>query len=324
MSARVVMTSTVIPLAADAAEAFAGLDVDFSAVDAHSPEELVRVTRGAAAVITLGEPFTREVIEQLDGCRSITPFGIGVDNVRVAAATGRGVWVTNVPDANYREVAGHTIALALSLSRRIGVQNRAMHETGRAPLALARGTRRPDEQTFGLVGLGRIGRRVATMAKAIGYRVIAADPLASPAAARESGAELVSFDEVVERSDILSLHVPLTDETRGFVDAAVLARMPVGAILVNVFRGGLVDEPALALALREGRLAGAGIDATSVSPAPIPDGHPPRGLDQVLLTPHSAHYSEESFAEIKAKALADVARVVRGERPVYPMNELMA
>jgi D-3-phosphoglycerate dehydrogenase len=318
MTARVVMTNTAIPLAAEAAEAFSGMDVDFTMLDAHTPEELVRISRDADAIITLGEPFTRAVIDQLDRCRSITRFGIGVDNVDIGAATDRGIWVTNVPDANYREVAVHTIALALSLTRRVGALNRSMHETGRATLALAQGTRRPDEQTFGLVGLGRIGRRVADMAKSIGYRVIAADPFA----VNGSGVELVPFDLVVEQADILSLHVPLTDETRNFVDSAVIERMRPGSVLINVSRGGLVDETALGLALREGHLAGAGIDAYVGEPGPIPDSSPLRGLEQVLLTPHSAHYSEDSFAETKMKALADVARVLRGEQPAYPVNEI--
>ncbi|WP_326835289.1 C-terminal binding protein [Amycolatopsis rhabdoformis] len=318
MTARVVMTNTAIPLAAEAEEAFAGLDVGFEMLDAGSPEDLVRITRDADAVITLAEPFTREVLVQLPRCRSVTRFGIGVDNVDLAAATAQGIWVTNVPDANYREVAVHTIALALSVTRKIGFLNRSMHETGHASLALARGTRRPDEQTFGLVGLGRIGRRVATMAQAIGYRVIAADPFTT----EESGVELVSFDEVVARSDILSLHVPLTGETRDLVDAGVIERMRDGAVLINVSRGGLVDDAALGRALRAGKLAGAGIDAYVGEPAPLPESSPLRGLEQVLLTPHSAHYSEESFAEIKTKALADVARVLRGERPAYPVNEI--
>lgn len=324
MTRRVVMTSTRIPLAAEAADAFAGMDVEFTTVDAATPEELVRAVRGADAVIALAEPFTREVIEQLDGVRSITRFGIGVDGVDIPAATDRGIWVTNVPDANYREVAVHAIALALAVTRRLEPQSRLMHETGAAPLSLAMGAHRPDDQTFGLIGMGRIGRRVALMAAAIGFRVVVADPAVTPETARELGVTLASFDEVVASADVLSLHVPLTEGTRGFIDADVIGRMPRGAVLVNVSRGGLVDEHALARAITEGRLAGAGIDAHAAEPGPMPDDNPLRGLPQVVLTPHSAHFSEESYAETKRKALEDVARVLRGERPRYPVNEIAA
>jgi len=131
---------------------------------------------------------------------------------------------------------------------------------------------------------------------------------------------LLSFDEVVEQSDILSLHVPYTEQNRNMIDADVIARMPKGSVIVNVSRGGLIDEEALGEALRSGHLAGAGIDAYVGEPAPLPEGHPLRGHGNVILTPHSAHYSAESLAEIKQKALQDVARVLRGEKPTYPVN----
>jgi D-3-phosphoglycerate dehydrogenase len=242
MSARVVMTSTFLSLDDEAAEAFAGMDVDFVAVAAPTPAELIEATRGADAVISIGEPYTREVIEAMDTVQSITRFGIGVDNVDVPAATEHGIWVTNVPDGNYREVAVHAITVALSVSRRIPLLDASMHETGSASLALAQGTRRPDDQTFGLLGMGRIGRRVVTMARAIGYRVVVFDPVISAADAEELGAELHTFDEVVAQSDILSLHVPYTEANRNMIDAGVIARMPRNAILINVSRGGLVDE----------------------------------------------------------------------------------
>ncbi|GAA1396447.1 C-terminal binding protein [Pseudonocardia kongjuensis] len=321
---RVVMTSTRIPLAEEAARAFAGLDVRFETVDVRTADELVTATRDADAVISLAEPFDADVIGRLGRCRSITRFGIGVDSVDVAAATERGIWVTNIPDANHREVAVHALALALSVTRRLPVLDRAMHADGAAPLALAAGTRRPDVQTFGIVGMGRIGRRVAELAAAVGYRVLATDPVVPAEAIAAAGAEPVGFDELVRRSDVLSLHVPLTDSTRHLVDAGVIDRMPRHAVLLNVSRGGLVDDTALAAAVRSGHLAGAGIDTHEGEPAPLAAGHPLLGLPNVVLTPHSAHYSVESFDEAKQKAVLDVARVLRGERPVYPVNEIGA
>lgn len=320
MSARIVMTSTRIPMEAEAAEILAGMDVEFEALDATTEDQLIAITRDADAIITLAEPFTRTVIESLERCRSITRFGIGVDNVDIPAATERGIWVTNVPDGNYREVAAHAIAMALSISRRLPLLDREMHAHGSAPMSLTAGIRRPDSQTFGLVGIGRIGRRVAIMARAIGYRVIVSDPAVDAAGASALGAELVSFDEVVEQSDILSLHTPLTDQTRNIVNADVISRMRPGSVLINVSRGGLVDERALAKAIREGRLIGAGIDAYEGEPGPMPEDHPLRELDEVILTPHSAHASAEALGEIKRKAIHDAARVVRGEAPLYPVN----
>lgn len=320
MTARVVVTSTFLPLQEEAEAAFAGMDVEFVMVQANTPAELIEAVRGADAVVSLAEPYTREVIETMGSVRSITRFGIGVDNVDVPAATEHGLWVTNVPDGNYREVAVHAITLALSVARRIPVIDKSMQETGTATLALAEGTRRPDEQTFGLLGMGRIGRRVVTMAKAVGYRVVVFDPMVTAADAAELGAELLTFDEVVEQSDILSLHVPYTEANRNMIDADVIARMRPGSVIVNVSRGGLIDEAALGAAIRSGHLAGAGIDAYVGEPAPLAPDHPLRGLENVILTPHSAHFSAESIAEIKQKALADVARIVRGEKPVYPVN----
>lgn len=317
----VVLTNSAVPLEEEAKTAFIGLDVDFVTVDAPTEDDLIRVAGDADAIIALAEPLSRRVIDSLSRCRSITRFGIGLDGVDIDAATSNGIWVTNVPDSNYREVAVHAITLALSVSRRISSLNGAMHREGKASLALAAGTRRPDDQTFGLLGIGRIGRRVASMAAAIGFHVQAYDPGVSADDIRALGFVPVSFDELVETSDILSLHVPLLESTRNIISIDVIDRMPLGAVLINVSRGGLVDEGALAAAIRFGRLAGAGIDAREGEPAPMSETNPLRGMERVVLTPHSAHFSVESLAETKMKALDDVARALRGERPTYAVND---
>jgi phosphoglycerate dehydrogenase-like enzyme len=160
------------------------------------------------------------------------------------------------------------------------------------------------------------------MASAIGYRVVAFDPALTDEAIIAAGAAPADLQNVIAQANVLSLHVPITPETENLIDAAAIATMPPGAVLINVSRGGLVDEDALAEALRTGRLAGAGIDAYLGDPAPLREGHPLLGLEEVVLTPHSAHYSEEAFKEAKVKALLDVRRVLRGERPAYPVNEI--
>lgn len=316
---RVVVTSTLVPLSDADLAVFDGMDVEVDIIDGTDPATLLAGTRDADALIVLVEQITREVIENMRHCRSITRFGIGYDSVDVAAATERGIWVTNVPDANYREVAVHAIALALSISRRLPSLDRGIREDGWTP-SIFPGVHRPDTQTFGLLGMGRIGRRVAVMAKEIGYTVLTADPVVTEAAAAELGVELVSRQQLIARSDVLSLHVPLLDSTRNIIDAAALASMKSGSILINVSRGGLIDEAALAEALASGHLFGAGLDAFANEP--LEPGSPLRTLDNVILSPHAAHWSEESWDETRRKVLEEVARILRGEKPRNPVNKV--
>jgi D-3-phosphoglycerate dehydrogenase len=294
------------------------MDVKFEIIDGSTEEALIDGAADADAILVLAEHFTKRVIEALQRCRSITRFGIGVDTIDIETATERGIWVTNVPDANYREVAVHAIALALSLSRRLPSLDRGVKESGWAS-SFVQGVHRPDTQVFGLLGLGRIGRRVAIMAKAIGYTVIASDPMVSADDAREVGVELVDNDELIVRSDVLSLHVPLVDSTRNIIDTAAIARMKPGSILINVSRGGLIDEVALADALERGHLFGAGIDAFANEP--LEPQSRLRQLDSVILTPHAAHWSEESWSETRRKVLEEAARMLRGDQPRNPVNQ---
>lgn len=316
---KVVVTSTRVPVSETELAQFEGADVEVVVVDGTDERVLLTATRDADAILVLVENINRRVIENMQNCRSITRFGIGYDTVDVEAATERGIWVTNVPDANYREVAVHAIALALSLGRRLPALDRGIRDDGWAT-SFVPGVHRPDVQVFGLLGMGRIGRRVAQMAAAIGFSVVVSDPAVSASDARALGAELVDRERLIASSDILSLHVPLLQSTRGIIDARALAAMKRGSILVNVSRGGLVDEAALAAALRSGHLFGAGLDAFEHEP--LEPGSPLRGLDNVILTPHAAHWSEESWEETRSKAFADVARVLRGETPRTPVNEV--
>lgn len=315
------MTSAQLPLLDEDIEPLRAAGVALEVIDGRDRDTLLDGIRDADALLVLAEQVDAEAIGQLRNCRSITRFGVGVDTVDIAAATARRIWVTNVPDANYREVAVHAIALALAVSRRLPQLDRGIRHDGWAA-SVVPGVHRPDEQTFGVVGLGRIGRRTAEMARAIGYRVIGHDPAVPAARAIDTGVELLSLERVIADSDILSLHVPLIDSTRGLLDAPAIATMRPGAVVVNVSRGGLIDENALADALAEGRLFGAGIDAFDVEP--LPDSSPLRGLDSVVLSPHAGHWSEESWSETKRKAVEDALRVLRGERPRYPVNELRA
>jgi phosphoglycerate dehydrogenase-like enzyme len=317
---KVVLTSKSLPIDESNLAAFNGMDVEFVAIDGSSEQQLIDGTHDADALIVVMEDISATVISHLEHCRSISRLGIGYDTIDVPAATEHGVWVTNVPDANYREVAVHAMAMALALTRKLPTWDAAMKTEGWAPFTLGAGIRRPDDQLFGLIGIGRIGQRVAAMAAAAGYRVQAYDPILTEERARELGIDLVTLDQAIATSNVLSLHVPLTDSTRGMIDADAIAQMPAGSVLVNVSRGGLVDEAALATALENGHLAGAGIDVFVNEP--LEAGNPLLTAPRILLSPHAAHYSAESFDETRQKVFDEAARVLLGEPPRYPVNSL--
>ncbi len=261
-----------------------------------------------------------ETIRSLRRCRVIVRGGVGFDNVDLAAAAAAGIPVCNVPDYGVDEVADHALGLALALNRGLLRVDRTLRRT------LAPWDKRAVEpverlagRTFGILGLGRIGAATALRARAFRMRVIACDPHLRPGLEKSFGVPLVDFDTLLRESDILSLHTPLTDETRHILDAAAFARMKPSAILVNTSRGAVVDVDALADALESGRLFGAGIDVLPVEPA-APDSRlvrlwqedRPRPLN-LILTPHTAFYSESGLEEIRIKSAQEVARALRGE-----------
>jgi D-3-phosphoglycerate dehydrogenase len=242
-------------------------------------------------------------------------YGIGTDNIAVDVATELAIPVTNVPAYCVDEVAEHVLSLLLSLVRGVHRYDRAVRE-GDWSLATGLPTRRIAGSTMGIVGFGRIGRAVAQRARALGMTVIA--HARDPEAVRAAGAEPVTLAELAERSDFVSLHCPLTDDTRGLVDAGFLARMKPTAYLLNAARGAIVDQDALADALEAGRLAGAGLDV--FVPEQLPAGHRLLRSDRVLATPHTAFYSEESVVDLARLAAENVAAVLDGRRPAATVN----
>ena len=243
----------------------------------------------------IGERALRDA----NGLAGIVRYGVGVDNIDTRAAAAHGIPVGAVPDYCVEEVADHTIGLLLSVERGIAslaAQTRAggwdFHAAGRV--------RRLRGLTLGSIGWGRIARAVASRAEALGLIVAAHDP-AYP--------ETLSLEEVLRRADVLTLHVPLTEATRGLVGERELAMLPEGAVVLNAARGGLVDEDALVAALASGRLGGAGLDVLATEPPP-PDS-PLRRLENVVLTPHAAWYSEAAVVELREKAVATALELVR-------------
>ena len=257
-------------------------------MDADSPLEEI-VGRYDALVVRSATKLTADVIERAERLKVIGRAGVGVDNVDVAAATRRGIVVANAPESTVVSAAEHTVGLLVALARNIPQAHAALKE-GRWERSRWAGIEVADK-TLGVLGFGRIGRQVARRALGLGMRVVGYDPFVAPERFRELGAEHVATPEdVFGAADFLTLHLPLTDETRGFVDARALGRMRPGVRIVNAARGELVDERALAAAVRSGRVAGAALDVFSSEPY---DGELLR-LENVVVTPHLAASTEEA------------------------------
>ena len=295
------------------------------ALQAKSEDDLLDAVRDCDAVMNQYARVGERAIAAMQQCKVIARYGVGVDIVDVEAATARGILVTNVRDYCTEEVADHAIALWLALARKLGQYDRATHEgvwhwkSGR-PLHRLRG------RTMGIVSFGKIGQAIATRAKAFGVRIVVYDPYVPPQPVLASGAEPLGKDELLERSDILMMQVPMTAETRHFLGPVEFARMPAGALIVNTGRGPTIDNKALYDAMVAGRIAGAGLDDPEEEPAKRaswdPRDNPLFSLPNVIVTPHAAYYSEESIQLARETAASEVARVLTGERPLNPVNEV--
>src|SRR5204862_6179151 len=244
-------------------------------------------------------------------------FGLGVDNIDIAVAAERGITVTYVPDYCMQEVSDHAMALLLALARKVVFSNHLV-QSGRWEMPAVVPVRRLEGQVLGLVGFGNIPRRVTPKAQAFGLRVLTFDPFVAPDALRDAGVESVGFDDLLARADFVSIHAPLMPATRGLFDAAAFAKMKRGAYLINTARGPLVDELALIAALDNGHLGGAALDV--VATEPLAQNSPLLGRDNVILSPHTAFYSVEALEELQTKCANDVARVLSGEAPIYPVK----
>jgi len=285
-------------------------------VDAPSADEvtLTSLATDAVAIMTCFAQVTPTIIESAQQLRVVARFGVGVDNIAVETASARAIPVTYVPDYCVAEVAEHALALLLAQARGV-VRYDASVKGRRWDLSVAAPLRRIEGQTLGLIGCGRIGARLATKALGLGLNVIAYDPAVTTT---PGGVRAVSMDELLEQSDFVSLHVPLTSDTRGLIDESVLQRMRPTAFLINTARGGLVDTAALARALRERWIAGAGLDVLPQEPIAADD--PLLELDNVVLTPHVAFYSEESLAELRRRTAQSVVDVLADRAPEHLAN----
>jgi D-3-phosphoglycerate dehydrogenase len=313
----IAITDSPFPSLDPAKKALAKLDPEYRMSKSPSADDILAVARDADAVLVTYAKLPGELLRELKRCKAIGRFGLGVDNIDLPAAKELGIAVNYVPDYCLREVSDHAMALLLALARKVTFSNKLV-QSGRWEVPPITPLRRLEGQVLGLVGFGNIPRTLAPKAQAFGLKVITHDPYVKPEALKAAGVEGVSFDELLARSDVVSVHAPLMPATRGLMNAAAFAKMKKGALVINTARGPLIDEPALIAALDSGQLGGAALDV--VTTEPLAKDSPLIGRDNVILTPHTAFYSVEALEELQTKCAADVARVLSGEKAVYPIS----
>jgi len=290
---------------------------DLVPLQAKKPEEFAAQAQDCDALLnTYAGPITADVMARMPKCRIIARYGIGVDTIDLDAATRAGIIVTNNPSYCIEEVAEHTMALLLACARKVPLYD-GLVRGGRWEIAPGKPMFRVSVRTLGLVGFGNIARQVAVRAHSFGMRVLYADPHVAQGQAQVPGTR-VELDQLLAGADFVSLHPPLTPQTRKMIADETLARMKPTAYLVNCSRGPVVDTDALVRALDAGTIAGCALDTPD--PEPLPDPHPLRGRDNVIVTPHVAWYSEQSRVGLQAGAPGEVRRVLTGEWPVNVVN----
>jgi D-3-phosphoglycerate dehydrogenase len=313
----IAVTDTVFPSLDPAKAALARLNPTLLMSKSANADDILAVARDADAILVTYAKLSRELILQLRKCRAIGRFGLGVDNIDLPAAKEKGIAVNYVPDYCIREVSDHAMALLLALIRKIPLSNKLV-QAGRWEMPAVVPIRRIEGTVLGLVGFGHIPRLVAPKAQAFGIKVIAFDPYAKAEAFKAGNVESVDFDTLLARADYISVHAPLTPATRGMMNATAFAKMKKGAYLVNTARGPLIDEAALVAALDAGQIGGAGLDV--VAAEPLAKDSPLLGRDNVIISPHTAFYSIEALDELQSKCAGDVARVLSGEKAIYPIS----
>jgi D-3-phosphoglycerate dehydrogenase len=313
----IAITDSPFPSLDPAKKALARLDPEYRMANSPSADDILAVARDADAILVTYAKLSGDLLRQLTKCKAIGRFGLGVDNIDLPAAMACGIAVNYVPDYCLHEVSDHAMALLLALARKVTLANKLV-QSGRWELPPLVPLRRLEGQVLGLVGFGNIPRALAPKAKAFGLRVVTHDPYVPAQVFAEAAVEDASFDALLTMSDFVSVHAPLLPATRGLMNAAAFAKMKKGACLINTARGPLVDEPALIAALDSGHLGGAALDV--VTTEPLAKESPLIGRDNVILTPHTAFYSVEALEELQTKCASDVARVLRGEKAVYPIS----
>ncbi len=314
---RVVATDYTFPALLHEETAALTSDAEFVAFQCRTAQEVADAVRGADVAVVQFAPLGAQAIEGLAQGAAIIRYGIGFDNLDIAAANARGIPAGYVPDYCIDEVADHTVALVLTQLRKIVPLDASVRAGQWAAVAVAKPLAAYRDTTIGFLGFGQIARAVADRLRPCGFHILASDPMLGVEAAADLQVELVEPQALIERSDVLSLHVPATPQTTKFINAERLARMKSNAFIVNTARGALVDEAALAAALRAGTIAGAALDVFEVEP--LPPESPLRGAPNLILTPHAAWYSSAAIETLQRMVADDISAHLSGKplrRPV--------
>ncbi len=313
----IAVTDSVFPSLEPAKAALARLNPTFRMSKSSGADDILAVAKDADAILVTYAKLGGDLLRQLTRCRAIGRFGLGVDNIDLPAAKEKGIAVNYVPDYCIREVSDHAMAMLLALIRKIPLSNKLV-QSGRWEMPAVVPIRRIEGTVLGLVGLGNIPRLVAPKAQAFRMKVIAYDPFAKSEIFQAAKVNSVDFDTLLKTADYVSVHAPLTPASRGLMNADAFAKMKKGAYLVNTARGPLIDEPALVAALDSGQVGGAALDV--VTTEPLAKDSPLLGRDNVIISPHTAFYSIEALNELQTKCASDVARVLSGEKAIYPIS----
>jgi D-3-phosphoglycerate dehydrogenase len=282
--------------------------------------EIIEAARDADAILTVGSKMTRSVMEQLPKCQVIVRYGIGYDTIDVNAATDNNILVVNIPDFCFEEVSNHAIAILLACAKKVVTLNNMVKQgrwmeakAAQAPMVSIHG------QTLGIAGCGNIGRTTARKAQCFGLKILGYDPYVDKSLAEEHGITLVSLPELLKGSDFISLHTALNKETWHIIGEKEFRQMKPTAYIINTARGSVIDEKALIKALREKRIAGAGLDVFEQEP--IDPDNPLLKMDNVIVLPHSASYSDVAFKRLRTCVGQEAARVLSGRWPKNVVNK---
>lgn len=313
----VAIADTVFPDWKPAEQVLADLDVELRRAENPEQDSILAVARDAEALFVTYAQITADVIAGLENCKVIGRFGVGTDNIDIEAATQAGIVVTYAPLYCLDEVSDHAMTLLLSLARKIPFSD-SMVKSGRWEMPAVVPIRRFKGRTLGLIGIGNIAQAIIGKAQAFGIKTIAADPYAPDDVFAKMNTEKVELDDLYARSDYISVHAPLTPETENMFSTEAFGKMKSDALLINTSRGPLVDIEALAKALDAGEIGGAALDVMPQEP-PAAD-NPLFGRDDVILTPHTGFYSEDALLDLQTTVATDVAAVLGGKRPQFPVN----
>ena len=315
-SFHVTVSDSVFPNLDPARQVLATIGADLRMADTPTPEGIVGAAASSDALLVTYAKITADMIRKMPKCRVISRFGIGVDNVDIDAATAAGIVVTKVPDYCIDEVSDHAMALLLAVVRKIPSSSGRTHG-GRWEMKAVVPIHRLRGSVLGLAGFGRIPQLVVPKAQAFGMKVVAHDPFVPAEVFTRAGVEQVDLSTLFATSDYISVHTPLTPETRNLFNRDTFGQMKRGAYIVNTARGPIIDEAALAEALDSGQIGGAALDVMTQEP---PTTSPLFGRDNVIITPHTSFYSEESLVELQVKAAQEVVAVLSGKTPRNPVN----